>query len=119
MLIDIVAALTFAVWVYLVFFRGGFWLTSERDDWQSVAPAAWPPVAIVVPARNEADGVGECLGSLLRQDYPGACTVILVDDDSQDGTADVARAAAAGLGQERRLQIVDGAALPSGWTGKL
>ncbi len=42
----------------------------------------------MVPARNEADCIGASIGSLLAQDYPGPWTVILVDDDSSDGTAE-------------------------------
>ena len=49
----------------------------------------------MIPARNEAEGIGECIGSLLRQDYPGDWSILLVDDDSNDGTADIAHAAAA------------------------
>ena len=44
----------------------------------------------VVPARNEADVIARSIGSLLAQDYPGAFRVVLVDDDSDDGTADAA-----------------------------
>ncbi len=63
--------------------------------------SAWPSVAVVIPARNEADGIAETIGSLLRQDYAGAFTIILVDDDSNDGTADIARRTAAGLNASR------------------
>ena len=42
----------------------------------------------VVPARNEADVIAHSIGSLLAQDYPGPFRVILVDDDSDDGTAE-------------------------------
>lgn len=73
-------------------------------------------MAAVVPARNEADGIGRSIGSLLSQDYRGQWTVLLVDDDSNDGTADVARRTAGG---DSRLQIVAGRPLPAGWTGKL
>jgi len=72
----------------------------------------------VVPARNEADGIGECIGALLGQDYPCPWTVILVDDDSSDGTADIARRAQAG-NADARLSIVTSRGLPAGWTGKL
>jgi hopene-associated glycosyltransferase HpnB len=105
-----------AVWIYLIAGRGGFWLASERDD-DSPPPAAWPDVVAVIPARNEAEGVGETVGSLLQQDYPGAFSIVLVDDQSTDGTADIARAAAAVA--PHRLTVVRGAALPAGWTGKL
>ena len=112
------SALSLAVWLYLVFAHGGFWLCGERDDGEPPRPAAWPLVVAVVPARNEADGIADSLGSLLGQDYP-ALSIVLVDDDSSDGTADVARRAPAALGGAERLTIVAGRPLPPGWTGKL
>ena len=45
--------------------------------------------------------------------------VILVDDQSRDGTAQVARDAAAALGAADRLTVISGRSLPAGWTGKL
>ncbi len=112
------AAAALAVWFYLVFAHGGFWLCRERDDVQSPSPAAWPSVTIVVPARNEAAGIAASISSLLGQDYP-ALSIVLVDDDSDDDTAAVAREAAAALGTADRLTIVTGHSLPAGWTGKL
>jgi hopene-associated glycosyltransferase HpnB len=112
------AALALAIWLYLVFARGGFWLGRERDDGVPPRPAVPPSVAVVVPARNEADSIAESVSSILRQDYPGL-SLVLVDDDSDDGTAGVARHAAAELGDETRLTIVTGRTLPEGWTGKL
>ncbi len=79
----------------------------------------WPRVAAVVPARNEAETIAESIGSLLRQDYPGAWTVILVDDDSSDGTAGIAQGVATANGGEDRLRVVTSRGLPAGWTGKL
>ena len=73
----------------------------------------------VVPARDEADVIARSIGSLLAQDYPGTFRVILVDDQSTDGTADTARAAARALGVEDRLTVMSGQPLPAGWTGKL
>ena len=117
MVLEGIAALAVAIWCYLVFARGGFWLCSERHEGgpttlpRPLSPSLlppWPSVTVVIPARNEADGIGETIGSLLRQDYAGAFTIILVDDDSSDGTADVARRAAAQLNASERLQIVDG-----------
>ena len=116
---EAIAALAVAIWLYLVFARGRFWLCSERDGGESKTLSAWPSVTVVIPARNEAEGIAETIGSLLRQDYAGAFTIILVDDDSNDGTADVSRRTAAGLNASARLQIIDGAPLPRGWTGKL
>jgi len=116
MVMILLAAAALAVWVYLIAGRGGFWLATERDD-GGPAPPAWPAVTAVIPARDESEGVGQTVASLLQQDYPGPFSIILVDDQSTDGTAEVARHAAAATPD--RLTIVPGAALPAGWTGKL
>ena len=72
-----------------------------------------------MPARNEADVIAQSVRSLLQQDYPGPFRIVLVDDGSDDGTAEAALEAAAALGSGKRLEVLRGAALPSGWTGKL
>jgi hopene-associated glycosyltransferase HpnB len=115
----VVALLALAAWIALLLGRGMFWLCSERDDRDEPAasPIRWPAVVAVVPARNEAEMIGRSLPSLLQQDYPGPLSVILVDDNSDDGT--LARARALAAGADGRLVIVQGAALPPGWTGKL
>ena len=118
MVASLVAAVALVIWIYLVAWRGGFWCAGERDG-GGPSPTVWPDVIAVIPARDEADGVGHTVGSLLRQDYPGSFSIILVDDESADGTADVARLAAAAIGRMDRLTIIPGAALPAGWTGKL
>ncbi len=74
---------------------------------------------MVVPARDEADGVGRCVTSILSQPYPGELSLVLVDDQSQDGTAEIAAKAAAAIGVSDRLTVLSGHPLPSGWTGKL
>lgn len=79
----------------------------------------WPAIVAVMPARNEADVVIRSVTSLLRQDYPGSLRIILVDDQSSDGTAEAAKAAARESGMPDRFQAIEGGALPSGWTGKL
>jgi len=113
------ALLSLLIWVYLLTLRGGFWRSAERLDRPAPALDNWPPVTAVVPARNEADVIGDSLGSLLAQDYPGRLSVILVDDHSEDGTAAVAEAAAAASGQAGRFTLLRAAPLPQGWTGKL
>ena len=70
-LLTILAIAAFAVWVYLIACRGGFWLAAERDD-GGPAPSAWPAVNAVIPARDEAESVGQTVASLLQQDYRGA-----------------------------------------------
>jgi hopene-associated glycosyltransferase HpnB len=119
MVIEVIAALAVTIWLYLAFGRGGFWLSSEREEGGPTQLPAWPSVIAVIPARNEAECIAECIGSLLGQDYPGDWSVILVDDDSSDGTAGAARQAAVAMNQDARLTIVPGQPLPTGWTGKL
>jgi hopene-associated glycosyltransferase HpnB len=114
----LVSALALAIWIYLVLARGGFWLCRERDGARQPLPAVLPQVAMVVPARNEADSIAQSMTSLLKQDYP-AFTCLLVDDDSTDNTADIARQTAAASGKHDRLTIVKGSPLPPRWTGKL
>jgi hopene-associated glycosyltransferase HpnB len=108
------------VWLYLVLGRGRFWLAGERDD--RGAPPASPPlpaVTAVIPARDEADTIAVTVASLLSQNYPGRLTVVVVDDQSSDGTGDIARQAAERAGAGDRLTVIAGTALPTGWTGKL
>ncbi len=118
-----VAAL--AIWAYLLVGRGFFWRALERDDTLAasadgdVARAAWPAVTAIVPARDEVDVIAESVGSLLCQDYPGRFTVVLVDDESTDGTAEAARNAAEAVSAGDRLTVLAGSAPPAGWTGKL
>jgi hopene-associated glycosyltransferase HpnB len=109
-----------AVWLYLLLARGGFWRANVREETGSPPdPATWPAVAAVIPARNEADVMPATLPGLLTQDYAGPLTVIVTDDQSGDGTAEVARSTADALGAGSRLTVVEGLALPRGWTGKL
>jgi hopene-associated glycosyltransferase HpnB len=116
----ILGLLPLAVWLGLLVGRGGFWLARDRDDLDAPPePAVWPGVVAVVPARDEADVIVRSIGSLLAQDYPGPFRIILVDDQSGDGTADVARVAARRSGSASRLEVLTGAPRPEGWTGKL
>jgi hopene-associated glycosyltransferase HpnB len=111
--------LALAIWLYLLMGRGGFWLARERDDrGRAGDPARWPSVTAVVPARNEADVIARSIASLARQDYPGPFRIVLVDDGSDDGTAARALASARDNGA-RQLDVVRGAAVPAGWTGKM
>ncbi len=117
----LVALLPVAVWLYLLAGRGRFWLMAERDDGfdgkdgDPPPPASWPSVVAVVPARNEADVIARALGSLLAQDYPGDFRIVLVDDQSGDGTGDVARK----LDGANRLEVLSGTPRPAGWAGKV
>jgi chlorobactene glucosyltransferase len=74
-----------------------------------------PKVSVLVPARDEAGVIGRTVAAILAQDYPGELELIVLDDNSSDGTAQVALQAAGG---DPRLRLVGGAALPPGWAGK-
>jgi len=119
--VDILAAVVLLAWLYLVLLHGGFWLTGEREEaYRSFAdgmPGAWPAVVAVVPARNEADMLPRSLASLAAQSYPGEFSIVLVDDQSSDGTGDIARRLAETAGRE--ITVVSGQPLPSAWTGKV
>jgi hopene-associated glycosyltransferase HpnB len=106
-------------WLYLVAAHGGYWRTSQRLPRVSGEPDAWPDVVAVVPARNEAEMLPVTLPELLGQEYPGALSVIVVDDGSSDGTGEVA--AKLGAGSARPLRVISGAPPPDGehWAGKV
>lgn len=117
-----IASAGLAVWLYLIAARGGFWRAAEREENGAAAePAAWPSVIAVIPARDEAEGIAACIRSLLAQDYPGAFRIVLVDDQSGDGTAARAHEAAVAAGSDarERLTIVSGRTPPAGWSGKV
>lgn len=113
----LLGALTFVIWLVLWLRHGAFWSTFIAPP--PAAPRDWPSVVTVIPARDEAEGIGRTVSSLLTQDYKGRLSVVVVDDQSTDGTADIARRAAAAAGAEDRLTIVSGVALPPGWVGKM
>lgn len=78
-------------------------------------PTEMPLVSILVPARNEAANLRAHLPLLLASDYP-RLEVVVLDDGSADGTAEVAAAHAAESGG--RLRVVRGSEPPPGWLGK-
>jgi len=114
---EVVAIICALIWLYLIVGRGAFWLCGVRDtDRTGLDVPQWPAVVAVVPARNEADHIAASIGSLLRQEYPGSFRIILVDDDSSDGTALIATRAAAFA--PNRLIVVGSEGPPRGWAGK-
>jgi hopene-associated glycosyltransferase HpnB len=118
----IIAKLAPVLWLGLLSLRGGFWLAEDRDDLTPPSPpptGGWPSIVAVLPARNEADVVGDAVRSLLSQDYAGEFSIVLVDDQSEDGTAEAGRAGAAALDAGERLTVLAGQPRPAGWTGKL
>ena len=111
-----IAALGCLIWLYLIGARGKFWRIAPAAA-PTLGFASAPRVAVIVPARNEADLIGQTIQSLLAQDYPGPLHIFVVDDQSSDETAAVVRDAAAEHGE--RLTIIASVPLPAGWTGKM
>ena len=114
-----IALASLGAWAVLAFAWGRFWLCDQRLDGTAPDPPAWPAVTAVVPARDEADVIERTVGSLLRQDYPGDFRVVVVDDESRDGTGTVVQRLAERLGASARLRVVRTAPRPAGWVGKM
>lgn len=117
MFVLLLGIVTLIIWLGMALGRAFFW----RIDREPVLPdpPAWPEVAVVIPARNEAPVIGETLRSLWAQAYPGFLRIVVVDDHSDDGTAEVARETARNLGKAADLQVLPAEPLPEGWTGKV
>jgi hopene-associated glycosyltransferase HpnB len=109
------------MWVVLTFFRGAFWQLHAFNDDSVLTEQLqeWPVVVAIVPARNEAATIEKTVESLLLQDYSGTFRLVVVDDHSVDGTAELARRAAARMQASQRVTVVAAKELPEGWTGKL
>ncbi|MEM8935816.1 MAG: glycosyltransferase, partial [Pseudomonadota bacterium] len=126
------------IWAGLYWGRGGFWRADQRLS-DAENPQAWPSVVIVIPARDEAPTIADVIAAHMACDYEGPLAIVLIDDQSSDGTAEKARtaarqaasvddgafeefphiAAAARADKERPLFIFQGTELPKGWSGKL
>jgi hopene-associated glycosyltransferase HpnB len=120
--------LSLLIWGYLIVGRGGFWrirpaappfclpATSLQEKPANENPAR---IAVIIPARNEADVVGRAISSLLRQNGPNSIHIFLVDDGSTDSTTQAAHDAAVAAGLAETLTVIEGSPLPAGWSGKL
>lgn len=116
--LTLIAAVPLAIWLYLFFARGNFWQIHEEDIEPTISKR-WPLVVAILPARNEAETIGRAVTSLAKQDYAGELAAIVVDDHSDDGTADLARKAASESNAAERISIHPASELPPGWTGKV
>ncbi|TCB97919.1 glycosyltransferase [Micromonospora zingiberis] len=102
----VVAALTAHTMV-----NAGRWLRRPSDQ----PVQSTERVTVLLPLRDEADRVTPCLRALLAQRGVPRLRVVVLDDGSTDGTADVVRTVAAG---DPRVTLLTGAAPPPGWLGK-
>lgn len=110
--IHVLRALPWIVFPLLVIWRisRSRSLAQESGD----PPPDAPLVTVVLPARNEAHHIAACVKSILSSTYP-ALELIVVDDHSEDGTGDLARAAIAG---DARGRVIVPPPLPGDWFGK-
>ena len=110
----IAAALPWLVHPLLMVWRGRGSRTLDDEPAEAEAGAGAPLVSVIIPARNEARNIERCARSVLATHYPSVQAVI-VDDRSEDGTGDIARALARA---DSRVCVVDAPPLPDGWFGK-
>lgn len=118
--VEIVAVAALAGWVCVTLDRSRSWPTGARLPIDSQQPISTSEnsLAVIVPARNEADLLPETLTSLLRQQIEGG-KIYLVDDGSSDDTAAVARSLSVGTGSSMELEVLKAGPRPPGWSGKI
>ena len=114
-----ITLLSLLIWLFLLLFWGQFWRCNQTLTNATPPLAAYPRVWAIIPARNEAEVISQSLTSLLQQDYPGPFHLVLVDDQSDDGTGRLAIQAAKTLGKADALTVLTGRPLSPGWSGKL
>ncbi len=115
--IILAAIISFAVWLVLWLRPSSFWRT-DREPVPS-PPDRWPAVTAIIPARNEESVIAETIYSLLTQDYPSSLRIVVVDDHSDDRTAEVANEVGGQSGQKDQVSVLSAEPLPAGWTGKV
>lgn len=102
-----------AIWLTILLLPWRPWSTNEVLDVSSPLPEVdLGDITVLIPARNEAETIKATLPALTAQGR--GLNIILIDDQSSDGTGQVARKAV-----DENLLIIKGKSLPSGWTGKL
>ncbi len=106
-------------WLYLLLGHGGFWRVSRLGVARYHNGAANKSIAVVIPARNEADVIGRAVTSLLQQSHSGSIRIFVIDDNSTDGTAEAAGTAGCDASHAESVVVISGKPLPAGWSGKL
>jgi hopene-associated glycosyltransferase HpnB len=133
----VLTAAAAAAWAYILIAHGQSWRTDQRLPPAGPAPADWPSIAVVIPARDEAGVLPRTLPTLLGQKYEGSLRIVLIDDESTDGTSavatDLGKAAGWSVSHrdaqdtagsdvsdgDRHLSVLAGRPLPAGWAGKV
>lgn len=113
------AALALAAWLAVLLLPTRPWSTRERLDvpGEAIVTGGLGRITVLIPARNEAAAIPGTLAALARQGKD--LRVIVIDDESDDGTAAAAEQAANAIGGSLGLTVLHGQPLPSGWGGKL
>lgn len=113
--LTILAGITLLVWLGIAWeVTRGNRRMKRLSTLDTPAPAVWPRVSIIVPARNEGNTVGAAMPTLCALDYPDF-ELIAVNDRSEDDTGAVLDRLAA---IDRRLRVDHIRDLPAGWIGK-
>ena len=111
---------------YALLANAGIWVAFtvigmlDRWAYPALKPSTTPmssdehTISIIIPARNEASNIERCVRSAMEQDYANI-EIIVVDDQSTDGTDTIVESLAA---TDDRITLVRGEALPKGWVGK-
>jgi hopene-associated glycosyltransferase HpnB len=114
----IAGAVCVITWLYLLVARGRFWMV-QRLGAEIASLSKSGLIAVIIPARNEADVIGKSVSSLLQQSCADFLRIFVVDDNSTDETALAAREAATSHSRAGALTVISGQPLPPGWSGKL
>jgi hopene-associated glycosyltransferase HpnB len=113
LLISILIILGSLAWPVILFLPWKPWSTREQLDNDDSSPESdLSDVTVLIPARDEAESISGTLGALEEQGKNLA--VIVIDDQSSDGTADLAKRSFRG-----NLRVLLGKELPESWVGKL
>ncbi|MGJ3260948.1 MAG: glycosyltransferase [Rhodospirillales bacterium] len=115
----VLATLSLVIWLYLCLFHGRFWHSDQILNFKTVNYSGLPNMVCIIPARDEAKNIGRTVRSLLDQDYAGGFSIVVVDDNSSDGTSAAARAVLRDRAEEKRVRIIEGKPLEDGWVGKM
>ncbi|MEZ5935672.1 MAG: glycosyltransferase [Alphaproteobacteria bacterium] len=113
------ALAAFLAWVFLLVAWHGFWRAEPRLRPVSEPLGETPPIAAIIPARDEAETIERAVRSLLAQDYAGRLQLIVVDDRSRDDTRAIVEALVPEVGPGRSLTCIINSERPAGWSGKL
>jgi hopene-associated glycosyltransferase HpnB len=115
----LIAILPVLIWIVLLVGRGGFWRVKKLMPSPSSASSPVRSIAVVIPARNEADVIGRAIASVFAQDYSGDISIFVVDDESEDGTAEITEVGVLNSTPSRQVSVMRSRPLPDGWTGKM